>query len=544
MQITSPYDGDVLSYPLVIIKGKTRDASVTHVLVSTADAPKSHVRYPLCDGMFKAQYLLQLGTNTVRIWQGYDGKTTGETTKTAAAVATPTVSVEIKLVYKPLPAESPTVRLVYVNARDSDGTFQSPCDDSRENDETAAKQRLLTLGWMLQSATAELLHDQGLPRRTFRLDDTGVHTLTLRDVTVSEAHGMDGVQLFHAIHHALCCEQQQVATETQDENEASSTNDDNNHGNLHRKDDVIHIAVMSFSRFINGKAYGHTALGGSGLALFGGASLFTWPKNTTDICRALTDDSAFDGTKFFDDSANRTAKYGQCAVATTSIGACLHELGHCLSLPHPFRKGADQRAGIMGRGFDYIDSVFVQRPTSRNRPQPHWDRGSAVRLHYHRFLIPSISTTPLQQQQKTQKVAHNTNIVSSTSPSPSPSPLPSQHHKTETTDKTRKPSQHYESLPDAPVFRKQPDGRTHCLSKYGIGHIGYYCNGDNACHDEFLASPPHDFTVPSLQQVRKQCDARGGERITLSAIDVEGHMTEIEFKEDERANEMVTYQCI
>lgn len=528
IRITSPHDGDVLSYPLVIIKGKTRDANVTHVLVSTADAAKPHVRYPVWDGMFKAQYLLQPGTNIVRIWKGCDDKTTDSTTKTP--VTYPTVSVETKLVYKPLPAESPTVRLVYVNARDSDGTFQSPCDDSSEKDETAAKQRLLTLGWMLQSATAELLHDQGLPRRTFRLDDTGVHTLTLRDMTVSEAHDKDGVQLFHAIHHALSWEEQQAATETRDENKASSTDDDDNHGNLLRKKDVIYIAVMSFSRFINGKAYAHTALGGSGLALFGGASLFTWPKNTTEICSALNDDSAFDGTKFFDDSANRAAKYGQCAVAATTIGACLHELGHCLSLPHPFRKGADQRAGIMGRGFDYIDSVFVQRPTSRNRPQPHWDRGSAVRLHYHRFLKPSILITPLQQQQP-QGMAHNANMVlTSPSPSPSPSPVPSQHQKTESTNKPKRPSQHYESLPDAPVFRKQPDGRTHCLSKYGIGHIGYYCNGDNACHDEFLASPPHDFTVPSLRQVRKQCDARGEDSITLSAIDVEGHITEFDFK--------------
>lgn len=84
---------------------------------------------------------------------------------------------------------------------------------------------------------------------------------------------------------------------------------------------------------------------------------------------------------------------------STTLGAALHELGHCFDLMH-------MPEGIMARGFDDMNRFVVATPSSRHCPCPaqstgitsavatamgmfadhraHWFRSSAVLLHYHR----------------------------------------------------------------------------------------------------------------------------------------------------------------
>lgn len=50
------------------------------------------------------------------------------------------------------------------------------------------------------------------------------------------------------------------------------------------------------------------------------------------------------------DDSNYRGTHGGCLA--TTLGSVLHELGHTFDLGHT-------REGIMGRGFDYVDRVFV-----------------------------------------------------------------------------------------------------------------------------------------------------------------------------------------
>lgn len=117
--------------------------------------------------------------------------------------------------------------------------------------------------------------------------------------------------------------------------------------------------MISASWWDGSQALAHTALGGGGLALFGSASMFSWPVDPSEISARLLDETLVNPEISFDDG-HRGVRWGLCS---TTVGACLHELGHCLSLPHP---GGDVRkkrdGGIMERGFGkYCEQNFNQR---------------------------------------------------------------------------------------------------------------------------------------------------------------------------------------
>lgn len=61
------------------------------------------------------------------------------------------------------------------------------------------------------------------------------------------------------------------------------------------------------------------------------------------------DTTLIDTEQLMDDS-NYRGTHGACLA--TTLGSVLHELGHTFDLGHT-------REGIMGRGFDYVDRVFV-----------------------------------------------------------------------------------------------------------------------------------------------------------------------------------------
>ncbi|RLU27512.1 hypothetical protein DMN91_001316 [Ooceraea biroi] len=66
-------------------------------------------------------------------------------------------------------------------------------------------------------------------------------------------------------------------------------------------------------------------------------------------CTRFLDTTVIDTEQLMDDS-NYRGTHGACLA--TTLGSVLHELGHTFDLGHT-------REGIMGRGFDYVDRVFV-----------------------------------------------------------------------------------------------------------------------------------------------------------------------------------------
>ncbi|TRY70163.1 hypothetical protein TCAL_01220 [Tigriopus californicus] len=107
---------------------------------------------------------------------------------------------------------------------------------------------------------------------------------------------------------------------------------------------------------------GHAALGGGGLALFGSGCLYTWPDKIDQVQARFQDQTPVNWKKFMDDSGYR-GTIGGCFA--TSLGAIIHEVGHCLDLEHT-------TDGIMARGFDDLDFYFtvIDRTTSTPIAQP------------------------------------------------------------------------------------------------------------------------------------------------------------------------------
>ncbi len=75
---------------------------------------------------------------------------------------------------------------------------------------------------------------------------------------------------------------------------------------------------------------------------------------------AFMDDTRVDPARVHDDSAGRGVIWG---LASTTIGATLHEMGHSFGLPH-----CKDPLGIMTRGFDRFNRVFtLTEPSARTR---------------------------------------------------------------------------------------------------------------------------------------------------------------------------------
>src|SRR5262249_20002319 len=84
------------------------------------------------------------------------------------------------------------------------------------------------------------------------------------------------------------------------------------------------LVIPAYSRLDpkDGKARGHTALGGGGLALFSSSGLHTWPSTLDDVIPCLSDARPIP-KGVHDDSAYRSTYWGVCA---TTLGSTMHEL--------------------------------------------------------------------------------------------------------------------------------------------------------------------------------------------------------------------------
>ncbi|KAI5716676.1 hypothetical protein M8J76_010430 [Diaphorina citri] len=115
------------------------------------------------------------------------------------------------------------------------------------------------------------------------------------------------------------------------------------------------VAFLSCTHWNGSRVVGHAAIGGGGLALFGTGCLHTWPSEVNEIVRCFLNSRRVDTNLVMDDSCNR-GTFGGCF--STTLGSVCHEMGHTFDLGHT-------DSGLMGRGFDYIDRMFIANPPWR-----------------------------------------------------------------------------------------------------------------------------------------------------------------------------------
>lgn len=393
---------------------------------------QEETRLPCFGGRFKALCLLNKGTNRLRLC-----------TYSEADVLLDSVETAITYV-----CEKPRyrVRLIYGLTKNGDGSFQvsSKVSGSNQGTRVQGEKRLAMAGLLIQTATAELLYRQGLERKTFVFDQQ--HASLLPPVTTfrfsftdEEAFGLRDGALWSTIHEQLA---------------ASS-------GLLPDREDTIDLVVMSFTRYDSRSKVvkAHTALGGGRLALFGGGCLYSWPETLAQVVERFLDDRPCDAS-LFDDSGGRGKMW---SVTSTTIGALLHELGHCLSLPHPTGKLSWKGGGIMARGFDHFNRLFVGVESGRvvnKSEEPFFDRSSAIRLFFHQYL-------------------NNGGYSYRASPTPAIT--------------TSYIGWWKNRLAHSPIrLSRNATGSVVITAPYGIRHIAFLVNGDQADHEEYYLSesPP------------------------------------------------------
>jgi hypothetical protein len=227
------------------------------------------------------------------------------------------------------------VRLIWLADATGQTDFAVPDDSVPQTYEA----RLRTAGLLLQCFTSERLHELGYGRRTFRLETDArgqvvVHTLR---APKPAAH-----------YHGLA-------------NDLDFWSEINQFIDFRHRDPVAkNMVLASFTRKdpATGKMLAHTALGGGALGLFGSASVFSWPESIAEVQPAFLDERGYDTLRVHDDSVGRSVYWG---LASTTLGATLHEMGHTFGLPHC----QDGRC-IMTRGFDQLNRFFtLHDPPSR-----------------------------------------------------------------------------------------------------------------------------------------------------------------------------------
>lgn len=317
--VANHQDGSTVRYPVILLRGTANaDAEKLTVQVAGTETNSTVVRH---GDRFKALVELKEGRNVIELKTEVDEQ-----------------SVELGITYQPQ-TNPHYVRVIWMADSDGDTTFAAPSENVPQD--YAA--RLRTAAQLMQTFTAERMHDLGHGRRTFRLerDKDGqiiVHTL-MAPKQAEYYYGIPDGQWWNETYRWLNKE----------------------HGDAF----VKNIVLAAFTRkdLETGKMKAHTALGGANLGLFGSASVFSWPRDIADTANVFQDGKRVDPTRVHDDSAGRNTYWG---LASTTIGATLHEMGHTFGLPH-----CKDRFGIMTRGFDYLNRAFTftEPPSGRNRKE-------------------------------------------------------------------------------------------------------------------------------------------------------------------------------
>ena len=315
VRIENYEDGETIRFPVPLLRGVgPKDA--TTVTVTRAGEKKPYQGL-IHNGRFKVLCELNAGDNQLVVRIGDEEKS-------------------LRLKYQPQ-TNSYIVRAIYATDNTGDTAYQSPSEDTSDY-----RQRLATAMQLMQTMTAERMHDLGYGRRTFRLerDDQG-------KIRVHKHLGQRPASHYYALPDGRWYQVMSIEV-----GKSFPT---------HRAKNVV---IAAYTRHIDGVTKGHTALGGGGQGLFGSGNFFTWPASIRTAQQAFMDATPIDKQRFMDDSIFRSTYW---AAASTTIGATLHEMGHTFGLPH-----TNHPHDIMTRGFDRFNRVFtVIEPKHNGRPSPY-----------------------------------------------------------------------------------------------------------------------------------------------------------------------------
>ena len=317
ISVTNHQHESTVRYPVILLRGMVdAESKKLSIRVVGAETDSPVVRH---GDRFKSLVELNQGRNVIEL------KTEDENH-----------SIEIN--YEP--QTNPFyVRLIWMTDREGDTKFAVPSDDVPQD--YAA--RLRTAAQLMQTFTAERMNNLGFGRRTFRLERDADGQIVVHTLKAPET-----AEYYYAL---------------PDRNWWSETYRWLNRE--HHDPFAKNIVLAAFTRKDpeTGKMLAHTALGGGNLGLFGSASVFSWPRSIPDAVNVFHDATRVDPTRVHDDSVGRSTNWG---LASTTIGATLHEMGHTFGLPH-----CKDRLGIMTRGFDHFNRVFtfVEPPSGRNREE-------------------------------------------------------------------------------------------------------------------------------------------------------------------------------
>ncbi|MBN2271096.1 MAG: hypothetical protein JXN61_10805 [Sedimentisphaerales bacterium] len=346
IHLTNYTDNTTIRHPVPLIRGTIPDANATSVTIinTSSTRPTSKIDGQAHKGKFKVLAELVPGPNKLVIKAGKD---------------------ELPLMLNYKPQTNPYVVRVFLLTDNTGNTeYQTPI----KNDPQDYRGNLATAMKLMQTFTAERMYDLGFGRVTFNLelDEAGqviVRTLQAEDAA-EHYYKMTGLDLWNYTDDLI---------RRKCPNEFAKN-----------------LVIPAFTRFDPNtkQPCAHTALGGSRLALFGGANLFTWPGTIAEAQTAFTDTTTIDTARFFSDSVGRHTFW---AAASTTIGAALHELGHTFDLPH-----SQSPQDIMTRGFDHFNRAFTfVEPPHAQQKKPYefsdsqvaqWAPPSAAWLKFSRWF--------------------------------------------------------------------------------------------------------------------------------------------------------------
>ncbi|XP_068629945.1 uncharacterized protein [Battus philenor] len=323
--ITNFENGDIVNYSLVIIKG----------IITSGD----------CNNYTKLKCIIRNNeVQKVTQWDVYNRefKILVDLRKGENIIQLEYAEVHHKTLILDYTPRKTNLRVtpLYIVCQGHDGCFQSPPDVDNSID--SACSRIAIGSKLIQSLTAEKLYESGFGRKTFQLE----HEINPRKpecivfrstLNVNKARKMKQGELWTHFGREIML---------------------SDLGSNERK----YLGFISCTRYkgtdidkpmthdeIVALTEAYAALGGGGLALFGTACLYTWPTRVEEIVPKFLDCSPVNTRRFMDDSGYRNT-LGGCFA--TTLGSVFHELGHTFDLGHT-------KDGIMGRGFDNIDRVFL-----------------------------------------------------------------------------------------------------------------------------------------------------------------------------------------
>ncbi|MCL4193151.1 MAG: metallopeptidase, partial [Thermoguttaceae bacterium] len=336
--------GETLRYPVALLRGRAPGEAQLRVVNRDHHRPDGACQAAVVRDRFVTLVELVPGRNRLKL-------------------STDRESADLSLTYRPMTTPY-QVNVVYVTAGDGDPRYITQRDDDRQN----FADKLDTAAKLMQTFTAEALAEQGFGRKTFKLDldPAGrVRVHLLKHPLARAELQAEGFDLYGTLAGWL----------------------DGQFPMQFNKNMVL----MAFTeKNAAGELKAHTALGGGGMGLFGSGSLFSWPNSLEDAAAVFADTTPIDASRVHDDSVDRSVIWG---LASTTIGATLHEMGHTFDLPHspdPFC--------IMSRGFDHFNRRFSAiEPPSKHAPEPYAFRDDevarywpffAAQLAHHRWFQP------------------------------------------------------------------------------------------------------------------------------------------------------------